>query len=174
MPEKFRDKYRIPSSRLKNWDYGQNAVYFVTVNTRKHVHFFGSIKDGNMKMNILGNEVKSQWLKTKDIRADMNLELGPYVVMPNHFHAIIIIGENEFNLHEKTNQFGPQSKNLGSIMRGFKSSVTVFAKQSGFADFEWQPRYHDHIIRNDTEFQNIHNYIVRNPASWEQDSYYSG
>jgi len=60
------------------------------------------------------------------MRPDMNLWMGEYTIMPNHFHAIIGIGNNEFNTHsDTTNQFGPQSKNLASILRGFKSSVTV-------------------------------------------------
>jgi putative transposase len=32
------------------------------------------------------------------MRPDMNLQMGEFVIMPNHFHAIIIIGENEYNV----------------------------------------------------------------------------
>src|SRR5690606_42106974 len=58
------------------------------------------------------------------------------------------------------NKFGPQSKNLGSIIRGFKSSVTTDARKID-ADFAWHPRFYDHIIRDYTSFINITNYIDR-------------
>jgi REP element-mobilizing transposase RayT len=103
-----------------------------------------------MELNEFGQLVEIEWLKTIELRPDMNLELGNFVVMPNHFHAIIIIGENEFNLNiiQTPNKFGPQSKNLVSIIRGFKSAVTTNAKITGIINFAWQDRYHDHIIRN--------------------------
>ncbi len=49
-----------------------------------------------MILSELGNMVDTEWLKTLDIRKDMNLTMGEYVVMPNHFHAIIIIGKNKY------------------------------------------------------------------------------
>jgi REP element-mobilizing transposase RayT len=68
------------------------------------------------------------------------------------------------------NQFGPQSKNLASIIRGFKSAVTQKARQI-HPDFAWQPRYYDHIIRNKQSFQKITTYIKNNPAKWKNDKF---
>lgn len=68
-------------------------------------------------------------------------------------------------------RFGPQSKNLGSIIRGIKSSVTKFARQNGIP-FMWQSRYHDHIIRNQDEKNKIGIYIEQNPLRWEYDCFY--
>jgi len=68
------------------------------------------------------------------------------------------------------NQFGPQSKNLASIIRGFKIGVTKNARQI-HSDFAWQSRYHDHIIRDDPSFQRISNYIIHNPAHWQEDKF---
>ena len=68
-------------------------------------------------------------------------------------------------------RFGPQSKNLGSIIRGIKSSVTKFACQNGIP-FMWQSRYHDHIIRNQDEKNKIGIYIEQNPLRWEYDCFY--
>ncbi|RZJ63788.1 MAG: hypothetical protein EOO45_20170 [Flavobacterium sp.] len=107
----------------------------------------------------------------------MNLEMGSYIVMPNHFHAIIGIGENEYNAHivygedNKYNNFGPQSKNLAAIIRGFKSAVTKRAKFHD-ATFNWQTLYHDHIIRNEESLNMINRYIVENPIKWSQDKFY--
>lgn len=187
MSNLFRNKYRIPSARLHNWDYGSNAMYFVTICTKNREYYFGNVVNGEMKLGEIGGIVETEWLKTFEIRPDMNLQMGEYMVMPNHFHAIISIGENEFNMERVTqrrdamhrvstdnnqNNFGPQSKNLASIIRGFKSAVTINARQIR-ADFAWQPRYYDHIIRNDESFWRISNYIKNNPLKWTDDKFFN-
>lgn len=202
--DKFDDIYRIESSRLKNWDYGANAFYYITICTQQREHFFGEIEDSRMIPNEIGKIVENEWLQTPIIRPDMNLKMGEFVVMPNHFHAIIFIGKNRYNsdsqdyegrdsmhrvsteqdhvsankkMHRistkqknniKPNKFGPQSKNLASILRGFKSSVTTNARKINPA-FSWQSRFHDHIIRDKNEWYAITNYIKNNPKNWKDD-----
>ena len=68
------------------------------------------------------------------------------------------------------NQFGPQSKNLSSIIRGFKIGVTKNARMIQ-PDFQWQPRFYDHIVRNEKAFHRISNYIVHNPKHWDRDKF---
>lgn len=62
------------------------------------------------------------------------------------------------------NKFGPQSKNLASIIRGFKIGVTKSARLIN-PDFSWQPRYYDRIIRDQAEHERIANYIRDNPMN---------
>lgn len=185
--DKFQNKYRIPSSRLQNWNYGSPGFYFITICTKNRKHYFGEIINDEMHANTLGSLVNDEWIKTPGIRPDMNLELGEFVVMPNHFHGIMMIGENEFNrrdaMHRVStattptnpaitkNKFGPQSKNLGSIMRGFKSSITTHAKKLNL-ELNWQERFHDHIIRNHEEFIRISKYILGNPGNWKEDKFF--
>lgn len=181
--DKFQNKYRISSTRLQNWNYGSPGFYFITICTKNREHYFGEMVTGEMLLNDLGTLVRSEWIKTPGIRPDMNLELGEFVVMPNHFHGIMIIGENEFNKPDdggrdvmhcvSTNKFGPQSKNLGSIMRGFKSAVTTHSKKLNI-EFGWQSGFHDHIICNHDEFIRISNYILNNPANWKDDKFFNG
>ena len=198
MPDKYHNKYRIPSARLQSWDYGSNAAYFITICTKNREHYFGEIVGDTMGLSTIGLQVEQEWIKTPAMRPDMNLELGNFVVMPNHFHAILIIGENKYNteggvirrdaMHgvstgsntptdvndpTTTNQFGPQSKNLASIIRGFKSAVTTYAKINGIFNFAWQSRFHDHVIRNADSFERIQNYIANNPLNWKDDKFYS-
>ncbi|MBI1227001.1 MAG: hypothetical protein GC192_17350 [Bacteroidetes bacterium] len=189
--EKYKNKYRIPSTRLKGYDYGQMGAYFITICTQGRVHFFGEVVNGEMQLNEIGQLAFHEWERTIVLRPDMNLELGAFVVMPNHFHAVIIIGENAYNgggnaarrdaMHgvstsqpgEYQNQFAPQSKNLASIVRGFKSAVTTGAKKMGHVDFVWQTRFHEHIIRNEQSFETIQGYIIANALNWEKDKFYS-
>lgn len=192
--DKFQNKYRIASARAPFWNYGWNALYFVTICTDHRICWFGQVVDGEMVLSEIGEMVKSEWLKTFDMRPDMHLFMGEYVVMPNHFHAIIGIGDNAYNMERgdggdggggrdamhcvstvptttTQNQFGPQSKNLASIIRGFKIGVTKNARiiQS---DFAWQSRYHDHIIRDDQSYHTISAYIVNNPVKWADDKFH--
>ena len=68
-------------------------------------------------------------------------------------------------------QFGPQSGNLASVVRGIKSAVTKYANEHGIP-FAWQSRYHDHIIRNQLEMNHIADYVQNNPMKWEMDRFY--
>ena len=192
MADRFQNKYRIESTRLKHWDYGWNASYFITICTKDRNCFFGNVVDGEMVLNDIGKIAKTEWLKTFEMRPDMNLTMGEFVIMPNHFHAIIGIGENKYNtrpngrdamhcvstiINDTTNtnknpknKFGPQSKNLASIIRGFKIGVTKNARLIN-PDFAWQSRFHDHIIRDEKSFQNITNYIINNPLNWSEDQF---
>jgi putative transposase len=192
MPEKFLNKYRISSARLQTWDY-RAAAYFITICTQNREYFFGKISNAEMQLSAIGKIVETEWIKTPAIRSDMNLKLGEYIVMPNHFHAILIIGKNEFNtqwdgldgserreaMHGVSTPapqspcvFGPQSKNLASIIRGFKSSVTTQVRKMHMpGHFAWQPRFHDHIIRDIESFIRIQNYIANNPQNWKEDKF---
>ena len=69
------------------------------------------------------------------------------------------------------NTFGPQSQNLASIIRGFKIGVIKLARTQN-PNFAWQPRYHDHIIRNQKAHENISNYIINNPANWQKNKFH--
>jgi putative transposase len=101
MPELFKDKYRIPSARLQTWNYADNGMYFITICTANRECFFGNIVETRciaslanmpeyeMQLNDLGKKVESEWLKTAELRPDMNLELAEYIVMPNHFHGMV-------------------------------------------------------------------------------------
>ena len=213
MTNKFQNKYRIQSSRLQNWDYRWAGAYFITICTKNREHYFGEIENGEIILSEIGRIVEQEWLKTFDMRPDMNLQMGDYQVMPNHFHGIIIIGENEYNkrgggdggdgcndhcrdamhcvsttssatptstpitpspneINTPKNRFGPQSKNLGSVIRGFKIGVTANARMIN-PDFAWQERYHDHIIRDEQLFNRIQKYIRENPKKWVDDKFYN-
>jgi putative transposase len=220
----FRNKYRIASARLHNWNYANEALYFVTICSKNRENYFGEIINGQIHFSELGAIAQSEWFKAIEIRPDMNLQLGEFVMMPNHVHGIIHIGKNEYNsdtrmgtgivssstgivplsndnvplstgivplstgivcrdaMHcvstnntqphspenEYKNEFAPQSKNLSSIIRGYKSAVTTYARKNNI-EFNWQARFHDHIIRSRATYHRISEYIKQNPKNWEQD-----
>ncbi|MCC7094406.1 MAG: hypothetical protein IT277_09470, partial [Ignavibacteriaceae bacterium] len=129
--------------RLKEYDYSFPGWYYVTICTFNRINLFGKIADGKMVLNEDGKIVEEEWLQTKEIRK--NVDLDYYIIMPNHLHGIIIIeqsfedviikGRGELNSPEKIDsgriQYAPTndtfispSHTLGAIVRGFKSSVT--------------------------------------------------
>jgi REP element-mobilizing transposase RayT len=180
----YKNKYRIESTRLKEWDYSSNGHYFITVCTKKHQCFFGDVINGKMQLNEMGKIAEEEWKKTEQIRK--NVKLDEYRVMPNHLHGIIVI-ENELVSNVEThcsaslpqntflqqgykNKFGPQRNNLSSILRGFKSATTNRIHTIGYYEFSWQERFHDHIIRNEKSLQRIREYIRTNPLRWHLDT----
>ena len=179
----FQNKYRIESARLQNWDYGSNALYFVTICTRNSEHFFGKIVSDVMVLSELGKAAGLCWTQIPEHFPFVELDV--WTVMPNHVHGIIKINKDEKQTQKEAgvetqdfaslpnmgNLFGPQTKNLGSIIRGYKIGVTKWALQSDI-DFGWQQRFHDHIIREEEAYFKIRNYILNNTKNWSKDMFY--
>ena len=169
--EKFQNKYRIPSARLKGYDYGANGAYFVTINTKHRLHYFGKIvrddaySPAYLQSTPIGKIAHEYW--TEIPKHYPFVELDEFTVMPNHIHGILF-----FNKPDKTdwtpNKFGVQSQNLGSVMRAFKSSVKRYANDNHI-EFIWQSRFHDNIIKDEEALNNIRRYIANNPDNWAND-----
>ncbi len=190
MADLFQNKYRIPSTRMRSWDYSWNAWYFVTICTKNRECFFGDVIDDKMHLSDLGKIADTFWIEITDHFPFVILH--PHIVMPNHVHGIIEIAKSKSVQDAKRNaetqnlaslppnapphlpsknKFGPQSQNLGSIMRGFKSAVTIDARKI-IPDFAWQSRFYDHIIRDQKSYERICTYIKNNPKNWAQDKFY--
>ena len=139
MSQLFRNKYRIPSARLVGRDYSRPGAYFVTICTRNRVCWFGGVQNGKMVLSDIGKIVHDEWAKTPKIRP--NVKLDEFVVMPNHFHGILIIKNDDVrtirpNVVETTRRVvsirttEPERKttlkhnSLGSILGHFKSICT--------------------------------------------------
>ncbi|WP_332367608.1 glucose-6-phosphate dehydrogenase [Spirosoma telluris] len=87
--ERFRNKYRIASARAAWWDYGWAGAYFITICTAQRHHYFGNIDQGQMKLSSVGILAD---VFSHEIRHHSQLvELGTFVVMPNHIHGILIL-----------------------------------------------------------------------------------
>jgi REP element-mobilizing transposase RayT len=194
--DRFQNKYRIPSARLQGWDYSQNGTYFITICTAGREHYFGEIENGKMQLSHIGIIADILW---HDIpHHSTNTELGAFVVMPNHIHGVLILNNPitdtdtnadadvdtvetlhatslQSDVQSNKNEFmatiSPKPNSVSAIIRSYKSAVSKHAHRLGF-DFNWQTRFHDHIIRNDAEYQRIANYINANPENWETDKFY--
>ncbi len=96
MSEKFKNKYRIPSARLQTWDYRWAGAYFITICTQNREHYFGKIEKGKMILSNVGVIADILWYEIKNHAK--NVELGEFVVMPNHIHGILILNNDNVNV----------------------------------------------------------------------------
>jgi putative transposase len=189
----YKGRYPVETTRLKSWDYSNDGWYFVTICTKNRMHFFGEVVNDEMQLSEIGKVAVDEWVKTSQIRPDVTID--SFVVMPNHVHAVVVIQRQQSNspvetrciasLQETTfvppsaahkpspatvNQFGPLKKgSLQSIVRGYKSAVTTWCKKNNHAEFGWQERYWDHIIRSEESLINTRQYLINNPLQWALD-----
>jgi putative transposase len=183
MKEKYQNKYRISSTRLKNWDYGWNAAYFVTICTHKRKHYFGDIKNRKMQLSKIGEIAQKYW---EEIPKQFNYaKLDTFVIMPDHMHGIIMIAKDTGAINRASTMEMKSSipggitgnknpmlyYNLSRIIRWYKGRVTYEARKIQ-PNFTWQPRFYDHIVRDERSFQNISEYILNNPLNWRNDQSY--
>lgn len=156
------------SIRLKGYDYARDGAYFVTIVTWQREMLFGEVVDGVMVLNDMGEIVREEWERAPIVRP--YIELGAYVVMPNHIHGILIfnVGATRRVAPTKTTL---QSGSLGAVIGQFKSIVTkrINTLHNSPGVPVWQRNYYDRIIRNEREMSRIWDYIEANPARWEKD-----
>lgn len=160
------------SLRLPEYDYAQNGAYFVTICAWQKERLFGEIRDGVMELNGYGEIVRDEWLRTPTIRQE--IQLDEFVIMPNHFHAIVMINKKPtVGAHGRAplRDGHRQPQSLGSMVAGFKSICTKrineLRNNPGFP--VWQRNYHERIIRNERSLNAIRQYILSNPANWGLD-----
>ncbi|MDO8609869.1 MAG: transposase [bacterium] len=164
MSDKFRNIYRIPSTRLPRWDYSDNGYYFITICTKERKNYFGEIKFNKMKLSMIGKIIEKFWF---EIPGHFSfIELDEFVVMPNHIHGILIINNGFPNVekrqclfstkdvNKKINRFQNQGKHsISSIIGSYKSICTKTINKIQINPlFAWQAGFYDNIIRTEKSF----------------------
>ncbi len=155
--------------RLQKYDYSQNGAYFVTICTKDKHEILSKIDVGDgvldvpiIKLSDYGIIAKKQIEEMKSIYT--YLDIDKYTIMPNHIHLIITI--------DGVNGTSRTPSPTNAIIPKFVSTLKRMSnKKIGFS--VWQRSYHDHIIRNEHEYQKIWQYIDTNPIKWELDKYYT-
>lgn len=181
------DKHHRRSIRLKGYDYSQPADYFVTICVQRRECLFGQIANGEMLPNEVGRMIERWWAKLAD--KFPSIEKDVYVVMPNHFHGIVMIKRQDGPPADVgavlRGRPGPArmpghphggAPALGDMMDWFKTMTTNDyirgVKERGWTPFQrrlWQRGYYEHIVRGEQELDRIREYVATNPARWEQD-----
>ena len=164
--------------RLKHYDYSKSGAYFVTVCVRERTCLFGNVTDGMMVANPAGKMIEEWWWKLP--AKFPGIVADTYVVMPNHFHGIVVIVGADLCVRPgpgaKPTQGAHAGAPLPTLMQWFKT-MTTNAYIRGVKDHAWtvfpgklwQRNYHEHVIRNDGELSTIRDCIVNNPLQWSLD-----
>jgi len=156
---------RRKTIRLKHYDYSQAGYYFITICTENRKMLLWSdvgATNGRQSLTEAGELIETALRNIETIY--FNVFLDEYVIMPNHIHFILVIGNCIDNGRPMV------APTVSQIIQQFKGYVTKKCRQKGFS---WQKSYYEHIIRNEQELQKIRQYIIDNPAKWQEDEYYT-
>ena len=159
------------SIRLQGYDYTQAGAYFITLTTQGREPLFGTVLDGQMHLNALGEMVAEEWERLE--RRFPSVELDAFCVMPDHMHAILVLADRGAGGRRAAalEQFGaPVVRSVPTIIRSYKSSVTqrnLFLHGQDAVPL-WQRNYYEHVIRNAAALERIRRYIIENPARWSR------
>ena len=149
--------YSRKSARIPNYDYSRNNYYFVTICTDHRRCIFGETDH----LNWMGKIVQEEILKIPSHYTSVFID--KYVVMPNHIHMIVVIGCDGCH----TNYLS-----LNQIVGQYKSGVTRKIHETAPGEAVWQRSFHDHVIRNQKDYEKIWSYIDTNPMRWDKDCFY--
>ncbi|MGG9963436.1 transposase [Ferruginibacter sp. SUN106] len=168
--------------RLYNYDYSQNGYYFITIVTKDREHFFGKIANQEITLTVIGEYVKSNILKfyvdedldnpyqnnPSYINANTTItSITEWSVLPDHIHLIVEIINLENKAYSSITGLSPLVKgSVSSFINHFKGHVKKWCNENNFPAFNWQSRFHDRVIRNEVEYENIALYIRNNVLNW--------
>jgi REP-associated tyrosine transposase len=171
------EKRHRRSIRLRGHDYAQAGAYFVTVVTKDCACLFGEVVNEETRLSDAGRMIERWWFELN--RKFSTVETDEFVVMPNHFHGIVVIAGITVGADLCV---GPNSEGahagapLPTIIQWFKTMTTNEymrgVKTQGWPPFAgrlWQRNYYEHIVRSENELNRIHEYIANNPLQWEID-----
>ncbi len=172
----FQKRSRVETARLAGWDYRTAGWYFVTICTESKKCTLGSVIDGQIALSQAGTIAEHELSVT--VAHYSNVSIDCAVVMPNHVHAIIVIGgPHQYSptsaMIESDRAEPCEQPTLAAIVGGYKSAVTRHCKLQGIQNFQWQARFHDRILGSNAAVTAVREYIRRNPENWAGDPEYS-
>jgi REP element-mobilizing transposase RayT len=150
----YKNKYRIESNHLKDFDYSSAGNYYITICVKGRADLFGTVKNRKMILSQAGEIAAKQWMNLASMFGNINL--GEYIFMPDHMHGII-------RIRRKTD------KTLHDIAGAFKSRSTIAVNkiENKTGRKIWQEGFYDRIIRGDMEYFLAGEYIKNNPVLYE-------
>jgi REP element-mobilizing transposase RayT len=160
------------SIRFQSYDYTQEGAYFVTICTSESAPPLSKVIGSGVRLTNTGRIVMQEWLNTAKLRE--NVQMDMHIIMPNHIHGIIWLTCQDIQRHswtDKIESFGKPVKNsLSTIIRSFKSSVSKRIHQiQKYASINfWQRNFYEHIIRDEDDLLRVREYIMQNPAKWDE------
>ena len=145
------DIHHRRSIRIKEYDYSQEGIYFITICCKNRGNILGNINEAKVELNQFGQILHKELISFNTRYSNSNIL--KYVVMPDHIHFVIQLKSNN-------------TKTIGDIIKTYKSITNK--KINKIISMEvWQRNYYEHIVRNEKELYNIYEYIENNPINWK-------
>ncbi|MBR5527571.1 MAG: transposase [Clostridia bacterium] len=173
----MENQSRLPArknNRLKDYDYSSCGAYFITICTKdKKCIFWKKEQNGFVGEDIIlpQNCIElSPYGKIADNAINaiplhyQNIELLQYVIMPNHIHLILFIPYNNGKMISSPTIRKSVLTAVGQMKRHVSKAI---------GQPIWQKSFHDHIIRNGSDYEKIAKYIYENPIKWHCDCFYT-
>lgn len=169
------------SPRLQGYDYSQAGAYFITICTQDRIQLFGDVVEETVRLSQAGEIAQEALICIPEYWSN-RIDLDAAVVMPNHIHAILLFVGTRFCVSENTGpdeRFSDVQKHprkLGNVVNAYKGGVTrrIRAAHDMPNLRVWQARYHDHIVRDESDLTRLREYVHYNRARWEADRFYDG
>ena len=172
------DKKQLPErkrNRLQHYDYSSCGAYFITICTKDRKNIFWDMKQPNIVGEAISLPPSPKLSAYGQIAEDaiqaipkhyLRVEVDRYVIMPNHIHLILLIPYDGGRLiASPTDDTKPTISTIVGQMKRYVS------KEIGMS--VWQRSFHDHIIRDRQDYEEISKYIYENPARWREDCFYA-
>jgi putative transposase len=163
-PDKYQNKYRIESARLKGWDYRNSGDYYITICTHLKEHFFGKINEGKMQLSNIGVIAYILWHEIKNHYPKGLIELGEFVVMPNHIHGIITLNA-EYGKNENADLKNNADLNIDFVETRHASSPVIIENNDNIDLTVFFETRHASSLLGETTNQNLKKNISSKPNS---------
>jgi putative transposase len=173
-------RYNRRSIRLRGYDYSLAGLYFVTICVNQRIPLFGRIQGDEVGLTDGGMMISRTWAEIP--AALPGVDIDRFVVMPNHFHGIVLLtwGPTGLGIAPDAWQCGDRPRchgpHIWDVLRWFKLATgnryRAGAHLSGWPPYSvrlWQRNYYEHIIRNGEPLARIRKYITENPSRWHLD-----
>ena len=151
--------------RLKNYDYSSNGMYFITICSEKKRCIFGNIVGQGLcscQLSETGKIIKEEIESLSQRYSEIKIE--NFIIMPNHVHILLTLERQEQS----------PCPTISEAICSFKSITTKRANLQDNVKGRkiWQRSFYDHIVRNQTDYEQIWQYIEYNVAKWNEDKYF--
>ena len=151
-------------NRLANYDYSAGGAYFITICTAGKENYFWTVGAALRRppecLSKYGRIVEKELQKFEAIYGGI-IQVDNYVIMPNHVHLLLSIHAEHVGGRRNA------APTVSSVINQFKGSISKAVGSS-----LWQKSFHDHIVRDESDFLRLWEYIDNNPSHWEDDCFY--
>ena len=158
------------SARLKGYDYTTNGCYFITIcSEERKCIFLEIVGEGSPLPKLTGcGKITEKWIN-KISEKYPTVETERFIIMPNHIHLLLLLSDCGT---DGRGDPSPTTPSIVDVIAWLKYKITQECNMGGEVKKIFQRSFHDHVVRNRHDYEEITRYIEENPLKWELDCFY--